>query len=304
MELKWLHDFVSLANTANFSRSAEERHVTQSAFSRRIQSLENWLGTELFDRKTHPITLTDSGIRFLKPAKNMIRQAERIKDDFSDQNTVARSLITFTSSNNLALSFLPKWINEAQRNFGQFDVKVQTDISGIQDYFESLRNKQSDFLLHYGHGVDMFAMDANKFDYAVVGRDVLLPVCHQSLKNTVEDSLNSKSPKSLPYASPWRTSSIAYLIAEKIAQNNSSTRLDTVAESSIVGCTKGFVEEGVAIAWLPKSSVDQELESGKFIRLFDESFEIPLSIEIYRYSSNSDPVNEKFWEYIQTTQLS
>jgi len=40
VELKWLEDFISLARTRNFSRSAEERHVTQSAFSRRIQALE------------------------------------------------------------------------------------------------------------------------------------------------------------------------------------------------------------------------------------------------------------------------
>ena len=37
MEIKWLEDFVSLANTRSFSRSAVERRVTQSAFSRRIQ---------------------------------------------------------------------------------------------------------------------------------------------------------------------------------------------------------------------------------------------------------------------------
>jgi len=45
MELKWLEDFVSLAETHSFSRSAELRHVTQPAFSRRIQALEAWLGT-------------------------------------------------------------------------------------------------------------------------------------------------------------------------------------------------------------------------------------------------------------------
>nr|WP_244196091.1 LysR family transcriptional regulator [Paraburkholderia susongensis] len=37
MELKWLEDFVSLANTLSFSRSAQERCVTQSTFSRRIK---------------------------------------------------------------------------------------------------------------------------------------------------------------------------------------------------------------------------------------------------------------------------
>ena len=57
MELKWLEDFLSLARTGNFSRSAEERHVTQSAFSRRIQALELWLGVSLIDRSNYPTTL-------------------------------------------------------------------------------------------------------------------------------------------------------------------------------------------------------------------------------------------------------
>ena len=50
MESKWLEDFVSLAETGSFSRSAALRHVTQPAFSRRIRSLEAWLGADLIDR--------------------------------------------------------------------------------------------------------------------------------------------------------------------------------------------------------------------------------------------------------------
>ena len=44
METKWLEDFLSLTRTKNVSRSADERFVTQPAFSRRIKSLEVWAG--------------------------------------------------------------------------------------------------------------------------------------------------------------------------------------------------------------------------------------------------------------------
>ena len=44
MDINWLIDFVCLGRTLNFSRAAEERNVTQSAFSRRIKSLESWVG--------------------------------------------------------------------------------------------------------------------------------------------------------------------------------------------------------------------------------------------------------------------
>ena len=58
METKWLEDFVSLAETRSFSRSAQLRHVTQPAFSRRIQALEAWAGTDLVDRSSYPTRLT------------------------------------------------------------------------------------------------------------------------------------------------------------------------------------------------------------------------------------------------------
>ena len=61
MELKWLEDFLSLARTGSFSRSAEERHVTQPAFSRRIKSLEIWVGVPLVDRSSYPTHLTPAG---------------------------------------------------------------------------------------------------------------------------------------------------------------------------------------------------------------------------------------------------
>jgi DNA-binding transcriptional LysR family regulator len=40
MELIWFEDYLALAETLNFSRAAELRHVTQPAFSRRIRALE------------------------------------------------------------------------------------------------------------------------------------------------------------------------------------------------------------------------------------------------------------------------
>ena len=73
MEIKWLEDFVSLANTRSFSKSAVERHVTQSAFSRRIQQLEQWLGVPLVDRSTYPTTLTAEGRRFRETAEEVLR---------------------------------------------------------------------------------------------------------------------------------------------------------------------------------------------------------------------------------------
>mgnify|MGYP001024943323 CR=1 FL=1 len=58
MELKWLDDYIALIETGTFSAAAERRHVSQPAFSRRIQMLEEWLGVTLIDRSRKPLQFT------------------------------------------------------------------------------------------------------------------------------------------------------------------------------------------------------------------------------------------------------
>ena len=81
MELSWLEDFLELARTGNFSRTAELRHLTQPAFSRRIRALEDWAGVSLFDRSAQPITLTDAGRRFLPLAASLVEDLDHARNE-------------------------------------------------------------------------------------------------------------------------------------------------------------------------------------------------------------------------------
>ncbi|HSF23826.1 MAG TPA: LysR family transcriptional regulator, partial [Blastocatellia bacterium] len=78
MKLSWLDDFLVLASTGNFSRAADERHMTQPAFSRRIRALEEWLGEDLFDRSSQPARLTETGEWFRRVAQDLLAQVARV----------------------------------------------------------------------------------------------------------------------------------------------------------------------------------------------------------------------------------
>ena len=74
MQLKWLEDFIVLAQERSFTRAAEQRHVTHPAFVRRIRALEAWAGTPLVERGNGgPVTLTPAGQSFLDTAGQMVR---------------------------------------------------------------------------------------------------------------------------------------------------------------------------------------------------------------------------------------
>ena len=78
MNLSWLEDFLALAASGNFSRAADERHMTQPAFSRRVRALEDWLGVDLFDRSSQPAQLTETGNWFRQVAQDLQAEVARI----------------------------------------------------------------------------------------------------------------------------------------------------------------------------------------------------------------------------------
>ena len=86
MDTKWLEDFVSLAETRSFSRSAQLRHVTQSAFSRRIQSLEAWAGADLINRSSYPTTLTPAGQVLYAKALELLQFLHSTKIEMRDDH--------------------------------------------------------------------------------------------------------------------------------------------------------------------------------------------------------------------------
>ena len=84
MELRQLRYFAKLAETLNFSEASRQLFITQSTLSQQIKQLEQELGTRLFIRDSHNVTLTEEGAAMLPYAVKTIRDsqlcAERVND--------------------------------------------------------------------------------------------------------------------------------------------------------------------------------------------------------------------------------
>lgn len=78
MDLKRLSHMVLLSEELHFSRAAKRAHLSQTAFSRSIQSLENDLQLRLFDRGTRSVQLTAAGKQLLIQARDLLRRADNL----------------------------------------------------------------------------------------------------------------------------------------------------------------------------------------------------------------------------------
>jgi DNA-binding transcriptional LysR family regulator len=75
VELRHLEHFVAVAEERNFTRAARRLHLVQSALSVSIRSLEHELDTQLFERTTREVRLTDTGRILLPEARRTLDAA-------------------------------------------------------------------------------------------------------------------------------------------------------------------------------------------------------------------------------------
>lgn len=125
LNLQLLEQFTALARTKNFTRAAEELHLSQSALSRAIQKLEDQLGQPVFERKPREVVLTELGELLLERAKHILQLME---DTFSELSEAGRrGRIRLGAIPTIAPYFLPGLLSSFAKKHPDISVIVQED---------------------------------------------------------------------------------------------------------------------------------------------------------------------------------
>jgi len=80
MTITQLRYVLAIAEYQNFTLAAEKSFVTQPTLSMQVQKLEEELDVLIFDRSKKPISITEAGKKIVAQAKNIVYEAERIRD--------------------------------------------------------------------------------------------------------------------------------------------------------------------------------------------------------------------------------
>ncbi len=149
MNLSWLDDFLALADSGNFSRAADERHMTQPAFSRRIRALEEWLGAELFDRSSQPAKLTPAGEWFRDAAQDLQARVARVPGEARAVVEVHSTTLRFAATHALSFTFMPGWLRGLESRTTVGPVTLVSDVFARCEAM--LLQSQVQFVLSHAH---------------------------------------------------------------------------------------------------------------------------------------------------------
>jgi DNA-binding transcriptional LysR family regulator len=287
MELEWLQDFVCLANTGSFSHASEHRNISQSAFSRRIQALENWIGAELVDRHTHPVVLTEAGAQLVTTANQIIRTMHKTRDDYGYRQLDRLSTLSIGAADHLAIHFAPTWLKTIEPIVGNRKIQLVTGLKAGLGFVDLLVQQKLDFLLAFGGSVVRENGAAGHFESIILGEDELLPVCLADHADKEQYAVPSSKKTPLQHVSFMPGSAMSNLINRVSTRRKHPIHLKTAIETGSAEAIKSLVLNGFGMAWLPRMAIIEELESGLLAELGEKRYRMPFTIELFRYTANT-----------------
>lgn len=298
MELKWLEDFVELTRTGSFSRAAEERNITQPAFSRRIRALEDWLGATLVDRSSYPVTLTDMGRQFLPSAEEIIRSAIGVRDDFRLLNRSRGPAIRIVTLHTLALTVVPDAVAALLKQEPRARVSISASIQGVEEHFDALMSGTADILITYGHlGIVEKAVSDGAMEWLTLRHEqfVLVATCERAEEWGPRPLTRERS--SLPFLAYS-----SYSFSEKLVMpvaRRFSRQLRIVYEDGLAETLRAMALRGAGMAWLPHSIIREDLEAGRLVILEDENLRIGYEIRAYKAERNKNTIAAVMWDQLK-----
>lgn len=299
MEVKWLMDFLSLAETGNFSRSAESRATTQPAFSRRIKALEEWVGVPLFDRSKKPVALTPAGERFHPIAESVLRRLFQARDEIRQMGQTTENTLSFCSTHSLSLTFFPDWIRQIEERIGVLLIRLNSDQVG--NCVHAMLHGESHFMMCHTHSSVDILLPGDRYLSVKVGEDRLLPVSSPDAQGKPTHSLLKTADKTIPHLAYAETSAIGRAVDHLLVNHLDKPQMRRVFETHLAAVLKTMAKDGRGLAWLPEQQILSDLKTGTLVVSGDDSWAVPVDIRVFRSRDPLPPAAEEFWTALHDT---
>lgn len=147
IDLKRIRHLVLLSEELHFSRAAERANLSQTAFSRSIQSLEADLGVRLFDRDTRSVVLTAAGRQLLASGRELLGCAGRL---VAEANHIAQAdggELSFGAGMMAANLYLEEALTSLRKRIPRLVMKVE--VNHWNQLLQRLEQDQIEFFVAF-----------------------------------------------------------------------------------------------------------------------------------------------------------
>lgn len=294
MRLDWLEDILAVAETGSFSEAAEKRHLTQSAFSRRIQNIEDHVGAELFDRTRKPVqlrpTTRDQHSQILRLASDL----RQLVTELRRGDSKASNRMVIASQHALTTALTPSILDSIQITHADIFMKLRS--ANLDECFALLLSRQADIALVYRLPGEEHPISADYIESAIVGTDRLIPVFAASKTAYLNQRFGLGE---MPYIA-YPSEVFLGQVLERMVLPTLRRLCDPIpkAETALTLAAVELAAVGVAVAWVPLSLAASRLQAGTLVDLSATLPSVPLDVTAVRLLSTAGTVALAVWDHL------
>ncbi|MCI8423771.1 MAG: LysR family transcriptional regulator [Lawsonibacter sp.] len=194
--------FCTIAEQKNMAQSAELLHITPSAATHAMNSLEKTLGFTLLNRDRRGVTLTAYGEMLLPRFRAILQEEENLQEEISQINGLEKGCVRIGVFDSVCTSWLPTILGSFKKKYPRIEVQV------YQGGYQDIEDKLKFALLDMGF---VSLPTSDQFNTITLLHDRLLCVAPQDY-----------FPKTPPYVTPNDLRQVPLIIAKRGYDRNIS----------------------------------------------------------------------------------
>jgi DNA-binding transcriptional LysR family regulator len=276
MSLNQFRYLAEVAQCGSIRIAAERLHVAPSAISRHIQTIEDELGTHLFERHARGVVLTTAGQIYVQYARLILRERDRVRSDIDDLRKLRRGHIRVHSVDGIVAGPLSTAIHSFRLKYPGVTFRLVS--TGTQTVAHAVRDGEAD--------VGVAFQPTPERDVKVAHRipDPLQAVVAPGHPLAKAKAVSLAEVLRYPVALPEATFGIRKLVDARCRAIKAHPQ--PALETNSIEALRGFARAGAGVTMLPYLSAKREVDLG-FVKA------LPFSDAVLRKSSTEICVQER-----------
>lgn len=239
-----LHDlqaFSAAASLKSFRKAAELVHISQPAFSRRIDKLEAALGVRLFDRTTRHVELTGVGRDFSRKVRQLLDDLDETLLGIREVGGARMGEVTIACVPSAVYYFLPQVLRDYHTRYPRIRIKVHD--ASANEVLSVVASGEADF------GVNFIGNDEPGIEFRTIKEERFVAACRKDHPLARKRRVSWKELGQYDFMAVSKSSGNRMLL--DLALAGVAERPHHIYEAQHVTTLLGLVEAGMGVAAVP-----------------------------------------------------
>jgi DNA-binding transcriptional LysR family regulator len=248
MRPEWIEDLLAVLRTGSLKQAAEERHITQTAFSRRIRTIEDYVGITLIDRTRKPAQLRKSLQKQQSKLEKIRLETRDLISELRQSDRRAQKKIAIAAQHTTATFAAPALI---QRIVEGSNAEVTLHSANRDECFFLLATNQADLALIYRHRNETTLLAEHFTEECYFPDETLIPVFGEKHRALLDSCYKQKELPIVTYPKDIFLGGVTD--SEILMPLRDHFNIKVKVTTGLTHALAQLALEGIGIAWVPES---------------------------------------------------